>query len=46
MMVYEFDDFVILDVKDIDHRCVLQNMTKHNAVNWLNNSKLDDKGTL
>ena len=44
MMVYDLKDISIVNVKFVDYRCVLWNMTKNDAINWLNNSKLDDKG--
>ena len=47
MMAYELKkDIVILNVKGVDYKCILKNMTKNDATNRLNNSKLDDKGTL
>ena len=46
IMGYELKNIAILNVKIVDYRCVLWNMTKNDAINWLNNSKLDDKGTL
>ena len=46
MMAYELENIVILNVKDVDYRCVLWNITKNDAINRLNNSKLDDKDTL
>ena len=46
VMVYELKNITILNVKGVDCRCVLWNMTKNNAINMLNYSKLDDKGTL
>ena len=46
MMTYELKNIAILNVIGIDYRCVLQNMSKNDAINRLNNSKLDDKGTL
>ena len=39
-------NIAILTVKVVYYRCVLWNMTKNDATNRLNNSKLDDKGTL
>ena len=36
----------ILNVKGVDYRCILWNITKNDAINRLNNSKLDDKNTL
>ena len=46
MMAYDLENIVILNVKSVDYRCVLWNMTRNDAVNRLNNSKLDDQGTL
>ena len=45
-MAYELKNIAILNVKTVDYRCVLWNMTKNDAINMLDNSKLDDKGTL
>ena len=46
MMAYEFENIAMLNVKGVDHRCTLWNMTKNDAINRLNISKLDDKVTL
>ena len=46
MMAYELKNSAILTVKSVDYICVLWNMTKNDAINRLNNFKLDDKGTL
>ena len=46
MMAYELRNIAILNVKGIDYRCVLWNITKKDATNMLGNSELDDKGTL
>ena len=45
-MPYELEHIAVLNIKGVDYRCVLWNMTRHNAINRLNNSKLDDKSTL
>ena len=45
-MAYDLENIVILNVKNVDYRCVLWNMTRNDAINRLNNSKLDDQGTL
>ena len=45
MTVYEFKNIAILNVKGVDYRCVLWNITRNDAINRLNNSKLDDKVT-
>ena len=46
MMAYELEHIAILNVSSFDYTCVLWNMTKNDAINRLNNSKLDRKGTL
>ena len=46
MMAYELENIAMLNIKGIDYRFVLWNMTKNDASNRLNNSKLDDKGSL
>ena len=46
MMAYELENIAMLNIKGIDYRLVLWNMTKNDASNRLNNSKLDDKGSL
>ena len=46
MMAYELENIAILNAKGVDYRCVLWSMTKNDAINRLNNSKLDDKGTI
>ena len=45
MMVYDLNDFMILNIKDADYRCILWNVTR-NAINSLHNYKLKDKRTL
>ena len=46
IMAYNLENIVMLNVKDVDYRCVLWNMTRNDAINRLNSSKLDDKGVL
>ena len=36
----------VVNIKDIHYRCVILNMTKNDVINSLNNSELDDKGSL
>ena len=36
----------ILTIKGVDHRCVIWNITKNDAINKLSNAKLDKKGAL
>ena len=45
-MTSGLENIAIINVKGVGYRCVLQNMTKNDAINWLNNSKLDYKGSL
>ena len=40
MMSYELENVAIL--KSTDYRCVIWNITRNDASNRLNNSKLDD----
>ena len=46
MVAYELKNVAILNVKGVDYRCVLWNMTKNDAINVLNNYWLDNKGVL
>ena len=46
MMAYELENIAILNVKCVDYRCVIRNMTRNDASDRLSNSKLDDKGSL
>ena len=45
-MVYDLDNFMILNIKGVDYRCFMLNMSKNDAITFLNNSKLDNKGIL
>ena len=46
MMVYGLNDFMILNVKGVDYRCYVFNMSRNDAITLLNNSMLDNKGLL
>ena len=46
MMVYDLDDFMILNIKRLDYRCFVCNMSKNTGIKRLNNCQLDDKGSL
>ena len=46
VMVFDLNDFMILNIKGIDYRCYVFNMSKSDAINLLNNSLLDNKGVL
>ena len=39
MMAYELENIAILNVKSVDYKRVLLNITKNNAINRLNNCK-------
>ena len=45
-MAYELKKIATMNVKGVDYRYVLWSMTKNGAINKLNNSKFDGKGTL
>ena len=46
MMVYDLNDFMTLNIKGVDYRCYVFNMSKNDAVTLLNNSMLQNKGLL
>ena len=46
MMAYELENITTLNVKCVDSRYDLWNMTKNDGINRLNNFKLFGKGTL
>ena len=46
MLDYKLENIAILNVKGVDYRSVLWNMTRNDAINRLCNSKLNNKGTL
>ena len=46
IMVYDLDDFMILNIKGVDYRCFVFNMNKNDAIKILNNSQLDNKSIL
>ena len=46
MVIYDLNDFMILNIKGVDYRCYVFNMSKNNAVKLLNNSVLDNEGVL
>ena len=43
VMAYKLENLAILNIKGIDYRCVIWNMSKSDAINRLNKSELDDK---
>ena len=46
MMTDELENTAILNVKGVDYKCILQKMMKNDAINRLNNSKLNNEITL
>ena len=46
MIVQNLNDFLILNIKSVDYRCCVVNMSKKDAFSLLNNSVLDNKGIL
>ena len=46
MVVYDLKDFMILNLKVVNYRSYVFNMSKSDAINLLNNSVLDNKGVL
>ena len=46
MMVYDLNDFMVLNIKCIDYRCYVFNMSKNDVITLLNNPALDNKGVL
>ena len=45
-MIYDLNDFMILNINNIDYRCHVFNMSTNYAITLLNNSVLDNKGVL
>ena len=46
MTAYELKNIATLNVKGVDFRCILQGISRDEAVNRLNSSVLEDKGVL
>ena len=46
MMACELKNIAILNIKGVDYRCDLWNITRNDSINIPGNSKLDDKGKL
>ena len=44
MMFYVLKDIAVLTKNNVDYWCIIWNMSRSDAVNRLNNSKLDIKG--
>ena len=46
VMAYDLNDFMILNIKDVDYRCFVFNMSTNDAIKLLNNSALHNEGIL
>ena len=46
MMAYELENIAILNMKGVDYRCVISNTSEYDAIDRLDNFKIDDKGSL
>ena len=46
MIFYDLDDFMILNIKLVDYRCFVFNMSTNTAIKLLNVSPLDNKSIL
>ena len=46
MIVYDLNDIMILNIKGVDYRCFVFNMSKNNAIKLLKNSVLHNKRVL
>ena len=44
MMIYDLDDFMVLNIRGVNYKCFVCNMSKNTAIKLLNNSQLGDKG--
>lgn len=45
-MAFELENIAILNLKGVDYKCVIWNMSKSDAINRVNNSKLVIKDSL
>ena len=46
MMVYDLDDFMILNIKGVYYRCFVFNMSKNDSIKLLKTSALDNRDIL
>ena len=46
VIAFELENVAILKIKSLDYKCVIWNMSRSDAINMLNNSKLNNKGLL
>ena len=45
-MVYDLNDLMVLNIKGVDYRCYVFNISKNDTITLLINSMLDDKGVI
>ena len=45
-MAFELENIAILNIKGVDYKCVIWNMSKSDAINRVNNCKLVIKDSL
>ena len=43
MLCLNISDITIITVKNIDYRCIMYNISKSEAINWLEHSVLEDR---
>ena len=46
MVAHDLNNFMIFNIKGIDYRCDMFNISKNYAIKLLNNPWLDNKGVL
>ena len=46
MVFYDLKNFMILNIKGVDYRCYVFNMSKNDAITLLHNSVFDNKGVM
>ena len=44
MLIVNKSDIAIITVKNAYYRCIIHNISKCEAINWLKNSVLEDRG--
>ena len=46
MLSFNISDIAIITVKNVDYRCIIHNITKSEAINLLESSALEDRGSI
>ena len=44
MLCPNISDIAIITVRGVDYGCIIQNIEKHEEINWLNSSVVEDCG--